>query len=78
MTVPFAEDCIEIRGNRELFIDRCRRLLECSDVLMLAETHGLRVAVWGSGLLADDYGAAGLHIRGEITAIEFTREGGAG
>ncbi|MBR5405874.1 MAG: hypothetical protein IK107_06220 [Oscillospiraceae bacterium] len=76
MTLPFTEDCIELRGNTDVFIDRCRRLTECSDVLMLAEIRGLRVAVWGRDLAADDYSAHGLHIRGEVLSVELTPLGG--
>jgi hypothetical protein len=53
-----------------VYIDRCRRLLECSDMLMLLELGGSRVAVWGHGLSASDYSSGGLHISGEIRAIE--------
>ncbi len=64
-------DRMELCGNSDLYIDRCRRLLECSDMLMLLELCGSRVAVWGHGLSASDYSSGGLHISGEIRAIEF-------
>ena len=70
-------DRMELCGNTDLYIDRCRRLLECSDMLMLLELGGYksgsghRAAVWGHGLSASDYSSDGLHIRGEIRAIEF-------
>jgi hypothetical protein len=64
-------DRMELCGNSDLYIDRCRRLLECSDMLMLLELGGSRVAVWGHGLSASDYSSGGLHISGEIRAIEF-------
>ena len=64
-------DRMELCGNSDLYIDRCRRLLECSDMLMLLELAGSRVAVWGHGLSASDYSSGGLHISGEIRAIEF-------
>lgn len=70
-------DRLEFCGNTDLYVDRCRRLLECSDMLMLLElgaarTDSLhRVAVWGHGLSASDYSSGGLHISGEIRAVEF-------
>ena len=64
-------DRMELCGNRDLFIDRCRRLLECSELLMLMELDGHRVAVWGHGLTASDYSESGLHITGEIRTVEF-------
>jgi hypothetical protein len=64
-------DRMELCGNTELYFDRCRRLLECSDMLVLAEIGGHQVAVWGSGLTASDYSTGGLHVHGKIAAIEF-------
>jgi len=75
MILPYSEDCIEIRSNTDVFIDQCRKLTECSDVLMLCEMRGLRVAVWGKNLLADDYSAHGLHICGEVMSVEFSKPG---
>ena len=62
---------MELWGSSDLYIERCRRLLECSDMLMLLELSGSRVAVWGHGLSASDYSSEGLHISGEIRAIEL-------
>lgn len=76
MMLPYSEDCIEIHSNTDVFIDKCRKLTECSDVLMLCEVRGLRVAVWGKHLAADDYSAHGLHICGEILSVELSRAGG--
>ncbi len=39
-------DRMELCGNRDIYFDRCRRLLECSEMLMLLELDGHRVAVW--------------------------------
>ena len=65
-------DRMELVGNTDIYFERCGRLLECSDMLMLAELGGHRVAVWGRSLTADDLSRAGvLHIHGEIAAVEF-------
>lgn len=64
-------DRMELCGNTDIYFDRCRRLLECSEMLMLLEIGGHRVAVWGHGLTASDFSAEGLHISGEIRSIEF-------
>ena len=64
-------DRMELAGNTDLYFDKCRRLLECSEMLVLAEIGGHKVAVWGQGLTASDYSAGGLHVHGEIAAIEF-------
>ncbi len=64
-------DRIELCGNTDVYFDRCQRLLECSDMLILAESGGHQIAVWGSGLTASDYSAGGLHVCGKIACIEF-------
>lgn len=69
--LPFSDDRIEICGNTDVYIDRCRRLLECSEMLVQLKICGHSVAVWGKGLTATDFSEAGLHISGEIAAIEF-------
>ena len=71
MNLPFSGDRIEICGNTDIFFDCCKRLLECSDMLMQLEIPGHTVAVWGKGLTASDYSRYGLHIRGEIAAVEL-------
>ncbi len=65
------EDTIEISGNSDIYFDRCRRLLECSNLLVQLQTHGHTISVWGSGLTASDYSLHGLHVKGEIAMIEF-------
>ena len=71
MQLPFSDDRIELCGNTDAYFDRCRRLLECSEMLIQLEIHGHTVAVWGRSLTASDYSTEGLHIRGEIAAVEF-------
>lgn len=64
-------DRMELIGNSGIYFDRCRRLLECSDMLVQLELGGHKVAVWGHGLSASDYAAGGLHVTGTICAVEF-------
>ena len=71
--LPYSDDRIEICGNTDIFFDCCRRLTECSDMLMQLQINGHTVAVWGRELTASDYSGGGLHIHGEIAAVEFDR-----
>ena len=71
LMLPLFEDRLELCGNTDLYVDRCRRVLECCDMLVQFECAGHRVAVWGSALTASDYSADGLHIHGSIAAVEF-------
>ena len=65
------DELIEINGNTDTFFDCCKRLLECSEMLMLLQTPAHRIAVWGRDLQASDYSVHGLHIQGSISVIEF-------
>lgn len=67
----FMETGLHIAGNRELILENCRRIEECSDVLMRLISGDLCVQVWGSGLRAFDFKTGGLVIRGKIEQIEL-------
>lgn len=67
----FPHDHIQLMGNTDAFFNPCRRLLECSDMLIQLRTTKHTVSVWGRGLTATDFGIDGLHIEGEIATIEF-------
>lgn len=65
------QDTIEISGNHDIFFDKCRRLLECSEQLVQLKTDTHTVTIWGKDMTASDYSLRGLHIHGEIAVIEF-------
>lgn len=65
------DDTIELSGNTDMYFDKCRRLLECSDMLVQLQTRQHTVAVWGKNLIASDYSLGGLHVHGEIYVVEF-------
>lgn len=43
---PQLEDTIELSGNTDIYFDKCRRLLECSDMLVQLQTNGHTATVW--------------------------------
>lgn len=67
----FEEAGIHIAGNRELILENCRRIEECSDVLMSLACGKLLIHIWGKDLRAFDYKTGGLVIRGKISQIEL-------
>ena len=71
MRYLFPHDHIQIMSNTDAFFNPCRRLLECSDMLIQLQTTKHTVSVWGKSLTATDFGNDGLHIEGEIATIEF-------
>ncbi len=72
----FMEAGIHISGNRELILENCRRIEECSDVLMSLSCGRILVNVWGSDLRAFDYKTGGLVIRGKISRVELEERRG--
>lgn len=72
----FLEAGIHIAGNRELILENCRRIEECSDVLMSMNCGGLLVHIWGSDLRAYDYRTGGIVIRGKISRVELEERRG--
>lgn len=67
----FEEAGIHIAGNQELIVENCRRIEECSDVLMSLACGKLLIHIWGNNLRAFDYKTGGLVIRGKISQIEL-------
>lgn len=65
------EDSIQLIDNTDAYFDKCRRLLECSEMLVQLQTNTHRITIWGKNLTASDYSQHGLHISGEIATIEF-------
>ena len=60
-----------VEGNREIFVENCRRIEECNEILMRLISGKLCIQIWGSGLRTFDFKTHGLVIRGRIERIEF-------
>lgn len=67
----FLETGLHITGNREIVIENCHRIEECSDVFMSFISDNLLVQIWGNNLRAFDYKTSGLIVRGRISQIEL-------
>lgn len=67
----FMETGLHIAGNREIVIENCDRIEECSDMFMSLISKKLLVQVWGYDLRAFDFKTSGLVIRGKISQIEL-------
>ena len=64
---------LQMRGNQELYIENCRRILEYNDIRIVVQTTELRIEIWGTQLLADSRSPDCLTIIGEIQSVAFTR-----
>lgn len=67
----FLQTGLHLDGNRELIVENCRRIEECSDVLVSLSCSGMTVNVWGNDLRTFDYKTGGLVVRGRISRIEL-------
>lgn len=67
----FLETGLHLAGNRELTVENCRRIEECSDVFMRLVSGRLCIQIWGNDLRAFDFKTGGLVIRGRISQIEL-------
>lgn len=67
----FLETGLHIAGNKEIAIENCDRIEECSDVFMSLVSKNLLVQIWGNNLRAFDFKTSGLIIRGRISHIEL-------
>lgn len=68
----YLDSGMHISGNKELIIDKCRRIEEYNEVYMRLVAGGLYISIHGSDLRAYDFRTGGLVIRGYIEKIEFT------
>ncbi|MCM1132574.1 MAG: YabP/YqfC family sporulation protein [Ruminococcus flavefaciens] len=72
----FLETGLHIAGNKEIAVENCDRIEECSDVFMSLVSKNLLVHIWGSSLRAFDFKTSGLIIRGRISQIELIERSG--
>lgn len=67
---------IHMNGNKELMIENCKRIEECSEVFMRLVSGNLCINIWGNGMRAYDFQKHGLLISGRISQIEFAERNG--
>ena len=64
---------IEIRGNREVKIEGCKRILSFSDDIIKISTRGMLINFHGKNLTIKCMNPDSLLIQGFIINIEFVR-----
>lgn len=68
---------ILMTDNRYIQIENCKKVLEYNDVyIKLITTAKLIIQIWGSEIKLDEYNKEGVIIRGNISSIEFIKNGG--
>ncbi|WP_294404367.1 YabP/YqfC family sporulation protein [uncultured Ruminococcus sp.] len=69
------ETYIQLRSNRELYLENCRRIVEYNDIRIVIQTTDLTLEIWGSGLEADSRSPECLVIHGDIQALNLKAKG---
>lgn len=62
---------LQMCGNRELYLENCRCIIEYHDIRIVVETDEFRMEIWGNNLLTDSRSPDCLLITGEIQTIQF-------
>ena len=44
------ETYLQLTGNREIYLENCRRILEYNDIRIVVQTAELVLEIWGSDL----------------------------
>ncbi len=70
----FFDSFLTLNGNRELYLENCKRILQFSDVLLQLTSGSLRISIWGSDLRASDCNGGALRVFGTITKIEIDQK----
>lgn len=71
----FLEPQIYFNSRNEMIIENCKRIEECTEVLVSIVSGKLGINIWGSELRAYNFNGNGLIIRGRLSKIEFTERG---
>lgn len=66
---------LQMNGNREIYLENCRRILEYNDIRIVVQTTDLILEIWGRDLQADSRSPESLLIRGEIQSMTLTPKG---
>ncbi len=69
------ETYLQIRGNQELYLENCRRILDYNEIRIVVQTQELILEIWGSALQADSRSPECLLIRGVIESVVLTPKG---
>lgn len=62
---------LQICGNRKIYVDGCKKIIEYNDVMIKVKTWDMTVTVWGNGLQADDFGSGSVIVFGRIQSVEL-------
>ncbi len=67
---------LQMHGNREIYLENCRRILEYHDIRIVVQTTDMILEIWGANLQTDSRSPESLRIHGEIQSLTLTPKGG--
>ncbi len=67
----YLETYLHLRGNHELQVENCMKILEYNDVLVRLQTRDMTLKIWGTQLRVFDYNDSSVIVRGTISAVEL-------
>ncbi len=62
---------IIINPYRNVLIENCKRILECSELFVKIECSDFYIEIWGESLCIRDYSTSSVEVIGKISSISF-------
>lgn len=65
---------ITVTSNESAIIEGCRRIIECSDVLVIVRTVKFTVEIFGTDMKVRSFNCDSVEVTGRILSLELTAE----
>lgn len=60
-----------INPKCSVLVENCKRILECSEIMVKVECYDYYIEVWGESLCIRDYSTSSVEISGKISSVSF-------
>ncbi|MFT3951055.1 MAG: YabP/YqfC family sporulation protein [Oscillospiraceae bacterium] len=67
----YLNSCVTITDNTQVLLENCKKIMECTEILVRVQTAEYEIEVWGTGLTMDNYSAASVVVRGTIQNVSI-------
>ncbi len=67
----YLDTYLHLRGNQELRVENCIRILEYNEVLVRLQTRDMILEIWGTHLRVYDYNDNSVIVRGTISSVSL-------
>lgn len=62
---------ISITDDRAAVIEKCKQIVECSEIMAKVLTGSFEIEIWGSGLTMSNFCSDSVEIRGKIESVKL-------